>query len=336
MDNNKQIAAADNNGIGYDGTDRDIPGKSSLSAQGERGRGVLSVQVAAPAIQAGTQSTITLLIRNPFPEPVVIESIEAPTSAPLLPRAAAPTEDGDAPERSLKKRALSWLTTMEVESINVGPLVAHFPGSRSRKFNVDLAPKAKLTVKHPFGPDDVVNIKGEEGAEIVLDYPDLDRRTERNQRERTIPPHQDDIASFEIRTAHWLFVTPRTLNLFAVIKYKLGENRCSQVVPLSLSIRPPLIAIICGGVAGGVLGFLARLLTSGNTTFQLIPTALGVLGIVVMSVILSIVLSRQDNAKGFVTLEDFYGAFVVGVLLGYTGTGYFESILKGLPAQPSP
>ena len=41
-------------------------------------RGLLSIEVKAPPIVAGTAATVSLVIRNPFREVVVIESIQAP------------------------------------------------------------------------------------------------------------------------------------------------------------------------------------------------------------------------------------------------------------------
>jgi hypothetical protein len=213
-------------------------------------------------------------------------------------------------------------------------LVARFPGSRGRAINVDLEPASKLTVKGQFGPQDTVNIKAREGAEIVYDVSETGRQPK--QEEHVIPEYQDDIASFELRTAHWLFVTPKVFDLYAVIHYRLAGAQRSQVVPFSVSIRPPLTAIICGSIGGGILGYLARQLTSTNLSFAIVPTAVSILGLVVMGTILSIVLSRQDNAKGFVTLEDFYGAFVIGVLLGYTGSTYFESVLNSVGSAVKP
>jgi hypothetical protein len=229
---------------------------------------------------------------------------------------------------------LAGLSAIDVREVSVGPLVARFPGSRGRAINVDLARTSKFTVKSPFGPQDNVNIRAQEGAEIVFDVPEAEAARQPDE-ERVIPAYQDDIASFELRTAHWLFVTPKILDLHAVIRYRLGHTSRSQVVPFSVSIRPPLAAIIFGSAAGGILGYLARQLTAVNPTFALVATAISILGLVVMATILSIVLSRQDNAKRFVTLEDFYGAFVVGVLLGYTGTGYFEKVINAVGSHPN-
>ena len=59
-------------------------------------------------------------------------------------------------------------------------------------------------------------------------------------------------------------------------------------------------------------------------------------GSAIMSVIATIALSRKTGAQGFITVEDFFGGFVVGVLVAYQGTSYFEDILKRQGAYPKP
>jgi hypothetical protein len=61
-------------------------------------------------------------------------------------------------------------------------------------------------------------------------------------------------------------------------------------------------------------------------------------GSVIMAIIATIALSRKTGAQGFITVEDFFGGFVVGVLVSYEGSSYFESVLKkqgGLGNQQS-
>jgi hypothetical protein len=147
---------------------------------------------------------------------------------------------------------LRWVTSAEFRQVSIGPLVASFPAERGREINVSLAPKSKFTVKSPFGPQDKVNISAKENSEVTFDIPEESRGPDKPS--RIIPAHQDDIASFEICTAHWLLVSPKVLDLYAVIRYRIGTAQRSQVVPFSIAIRPPLTAIICGGIAGGILG----------------------------------------------------------------------------------
>ena len=51
---------------------------------------------------------------------------------------------------------------------------------------------------------------------------------------------------------------------------------------------------------------------------------------IVMSIIAAIMLSRKTGAQSFVTVEDFFGAFAIGALIGYGGAEYFQRAV--LPA----
>jgi hypothetical protein len=305
--------------------------------------GVLSIQVSTSPIVAGTRATVTLFIRNPFPDDVVIQSIEAPSSEPLLPRLPGLTAESDSKTKSFFQSFVSSLSSaIKISEISAGPLVARFPGESTGRYSINLEPTSKLLIKSRFNPGDRVDINAQQGAEVIYEAPPQREVGRKPGEERTIPVYQDDIASFELCTAHWLFVRPKTLDLYAVIRYRLAGGPRSQVVPFSVYVQPPLKAVVCGSVFGGILGYFARVLVAAQTAAQsvtfatfftsatIVPVAISVLGIMVMCFILAIVLSRQENTKGFVTLEDFYGAFVVGVLLGYTGTSYFEGLLKSI------
>jgi len=296
-------------------------------------KGLLSVEVKSPPIVAGTIATVSLIVRNPFSEKVVIESIQAPTSAPLLPSQAVRLADSAGEsnvERSLIQRLLTGFSNFRVTEISFGSLTAEFPAPRGSNFHINMEPKSKLTLKTPFKPNDNVHINSAEGAEVVFDNPNVEM--DGISEEREIPPHQEDLASFELQTAHWLFVKPKVLDLYALIKFRVGDEPRSQVVPVTVSVQPPVKSIVLGAVSGGILGWLARQLNNGilSPDFSVAAAVVSALGIIVMAMILAIVLSRQESTKGFVTLEDFYGAFVVGAILGYTGTEYFETSLKSV------
>ena len=305
-------------------------------------KGLLSVEVKAPPIVAGTPATVSLIIRNPFSQPVVIESIQAPSSAPLLPSPTGVEEKSPQPGG----KTSGWLESfsslvagLQVKEIHVGPLTAEFPGPRGRHFHINMEPQSKLTVKTPFGPNDSVHINHAEGAEVVFDTPDTQAESVSgdSNKERTIPPQQEDLASFELKTAHWLLVKPKVLDLYTLIRFRIGDEPRSQVVPVTLSVQPPVKSIVLGSVSGGILGWLARQLNKGvlPADLSIVGATVSVLGVIVMAMILAIVLSRQESSKGFVTLEDFYGAFVVGAILGYTGTQYFEATIKAATGGPS-
>ncbi len=318
-------------------------------------KGLLNVEVKAPPVIAGRNATISLLIRNPFPVPICIESIQAPTSSFLMKQRGGRQQGGSSflgetdiqehseveanresgTQRSDSKagKLLSMLDSIKIKEVSFGPLTAHFPEQTSRSINIKAEPNCKLDIKGPLAPTDNLNISAEEGTHINIDLADKHTvsGSEANGEFRIVAPHQEDIASFELQTAHWLMVKPTTLDLYALIKYRVGTDSRSQVIPVFLSIQPPVRSIVLGSIFGGILGFLARQINSGAFAGSLSwpEQLIGVLGVFVMCTIAAIVLSRREVAKGFITLEDFYGAFVVGALIGYLGTDYFGNILEG-------
>lgn len=303
--------------------------------------GLLPVKVLAPPVIAGTAVTVNLIIRNPFPEPVEIESIQGPSSAPLLPAhidADGDTINGSDGSRVAGPKSGSMLTrlrarlgVLQAREINFGfaGFQAKFsdPAPKGLVFNIE--PDSKFTINAPFSPDRDVVVNAGKGTEIDYDAPvsTTDTASSEPKAKRIIPPQQEDLASFEIKTAHWLLVKPKVLELHALIRYTVGGEQRSQVIPVTPSIQPPVKAIIIGSVSGAILGYLARQLNSEFTVNMWGSALIGIVGIIVTATILAIVLSRQESSKGFVTLEDFYGSFVVGAALGFAGTGFFEDVI---------
>jgi hypothetical protein len=64
--------------------------------------GLLGIEVKAPPVIAGQLTTISFVMRNPFPSPVTIESIEAPTSS-LLSRSLSTITEGSS-QKEIAKR----------------------------------------------------------------------------------------------------------------------------------------------------------------------------------------------------------------------------------------
>ena len=87
--------------------------------------------------------------------------------------------------------------------------------------------------------------------------------------------------------------------------------------------------MIIGSIAGGGLGAAARILQNRiDAPIEDIAVQGG--AAIIMSLIAAIALSRKTGTQGFITVEDFFGAFVVGALIGYGGSEYFDRAI--LPA----
>ena len=149
----------------------------------------------------------------------------------------------------------------------------------------------------------------------------------------TIEPHCETLAYLEISTVGWLFFTPTRRSLNTLIKYRVNNKEKTQIVASEFDVRPPLLSMIIGSILGSILGTLAKVLNKAQALeWQPLTVSLG--AATVMSLIATIALSRKTGTQGFITVEDFFGGFVVGALIGYGGSAYFERTI--IPSAPSP
>ncbi len=305
--------------------------------------GLLNVEVKAPPLIAGKMAIISLVIRNPFLEPITIEGLETPDSSFFAPRnrqaaeKAAPSNGLGVPPRVTEKSDSYWnrlkdflSQEIQIKQVSIAGVVAQFPGKPGRTIEIHMEKNSKCTVTGPLDNTDDIFVYNAEGAEVAIDTREEKTSTGEASTERIIHPGQEDVTTLEIRTTSWLFSKPTTLDLYALLRYRINENKRSQVIPIKLPIQPPVRSVVIGCMMGGILGFLARQINSGaivDASISLWAHIIHLLGITIMSIIVAIVLSRRETSQGFITLEDFYGAFVIGVLTGYIGTEYFDELI---------
>lgn len=103
------------------------------------------------------------------------------------------------------------------------------------------------------------------------------------------------------------------------------EKTYTNTIAHSLAIRPSVYSVLSGSLIGGIFGATARLLQSPTA-----PTTQSVIVSLFLSIILGgmavIFMARKSDAQSFVSVEDFWGGILIGFLVGYTGTSFFESI----------
>jgi hypothetical protein len=110
------------------------------------------------------------------------------------------------------------------------------------------------------------------------------------------------------------------------INYRIKGNERTQVISSGFDIKPPLKSMIIGSIIGAFLGTLAKTLNSVQLpSYNIIAVSIG--ASIVMSLIATIALARKTGTQGFITVEDFFGSFVVGALIGYGGSEYFEKAI---------
>jgi hypothetical protein len=81
---------------------------------------------------------------------------------------------------------------------------------------------------------------------------------------------------------------------------------------------------------GGIAGSTARLLQIGSAITWKELTISTVL-VTLLSAIAIIFMVRKSDTQSFVSVEDFWGGLLIGFLVGYTGTSFFESLTGVAP-----
>jgi hypothetical protein len=142
----------------------------------------------------------------------------------------------------------------------------------------------------------------------------------------TIAPHCEVVVYFSVSTGGWLFFTPSRQTLSTQITYELNGDEKTQVVSSSFDIKPPLTSMVIGAITGASLGSAARFLNS-TQIFDWQPFFVTTGAALLMSLIATIALARKSGAQGFITVEDFFGGFVIGALIGYGGKEYFDTAI---------
>ena len=302
--------------------------------------GHLDVTVPEAVYEAGKVSTVTVLLRNPFNEPVEIIEIQGPRSSHLsevvrdarvLSTGTSTTSKQVRRKSSLVKSLLGSLSKVLITEVSFGGLSVEFPKSRS-VLNINAKSDSETDIDTDLTKYEQVNISVDKGAKVRF-LPQKDVVNSEERKTITIEPHCETLAYLEISTVGWLFFTPTRRSLNTLIKYRVNNKEKTQIVASEFDVRPPLLSMVIGSVLGSILGTLAKVLNKAQALeWQPLTVSLG--AATVMSLIATIALSRKTGTQGFITVEDFFGGFVVGALIGYGGSAYFERAI--IPSAPSP
>lgn len=299
--------------------------------------GKLEVTIPEETHTAGSPSIVRVVLHNPFPVEVEILEILAPQSS-LVRRIGdgngareqtAPDSDSPSDSQSRSRGTgvgrvtRSFLADVLVSSVSLGlgGVSASF-SDKSRRFSLNAEPGSETTIERDLSDYDEVSIIASENSKLTI-AASLRDEAARAFETHKIQPHCDKVAYFTIMSNGWLFFTPQRINLSTEIRYRIAGEEKTQVVTSFFDIKPPLTSMIIGSVIGGSLGSTARILLN-NSALELQSAIVSVGASVIMSLIAAIALSRKSGTQGFITVEDFFGAFVIGSLIGYGGSEYFD------------
>ena len=300
--------------------DNPVSGSRASNAYGR-------IDVAIPQVvhEAGRLSTVSIIIRNPFNVTVEIVDIQGPRSSHLedIHRGGGQQRDFHK-QRNWWRSLGSYFTRFTISEVRIAGITAEFP-SRKRVININAQEKSQLTIDTDLNEYDVVNVEAERDAVVNFKKPPV-QMTIPEKQVMTIEPNCEAVAYFHLRTSAWLFFTPTRQSLSTQVRYRIDRREKTQVITSDFEIKPPLSAIVIGAVVGALLGTLAKFFTTvRQLEWQPLTLAMG--ASIVMALIASIALSRKAASQAFITVEDFFGGFVVGALIGYGGSSYFEKAL---------
>jgi hypothetical protein len=114
-----------------------------------------------------------------------------------------------------------------------------------------------------------------------------------------------------------------------------GDNReaiFTNTIAHKLSIRPSVYSVLAGSIIGGVAGSIARLLQM-NSPITWKESSVSIVLVTILSAIAVIFMARKSDTQSFVSVEDFWGGLLIGFLVGYTGTSFFESLTGVAPPK---
>jgi H+/Cl- antiporter ClcA len=102
---------------------------------------------------------------------------------------------------------------------------------------------------------------------------------------------------------------------------------------LSVTYEPPLRAIVTGAIVGSVIGAATKVLSDPKPPLnldqiQILPSLIALAGQVLASVIVAVLLSRKSGAQGFITVEDFFGGAIIGLLVSNSGQDLLSKYLN--------
>lgn len=283
--------------------------------------GRLDVTVQEEILVAGRSSNVSLTIRNPLGVPVEIIEVQGPSRPVATPAEA--TAESSSPLTQALSAAAGVMRPIAEASLGFGGISVRFPKEQERTIAINAEKNSEISLDYDLGSHDTLAIRAEEGAKINISKPAPSLKS--SMPEQVIEAGCDRVFNIEVGVSGWLFFTPRRFQLSTQITYRIDGREMTQVETASFDVKPPLASIIVGGLTGGILGSAARLLQEpANISFA---SCVQSIAAVLMSAIAAITLSRKSGAQAFITVEDFFGAFAVGALIGYGGAEYFRKAI---------
>ena len=147
----------------------------------------------------------------------------------------------------------------------------------------------------------------------------------------SVLPSESTSYSFKALVPKWLFVSGGELVFPARIKYRYKQAIHYAPFEVKFTLRPPLVANGIGAVVGALLGSGARALKDdGSAAFQRagVEFAAATLLACILAAVSVVYSSRRTgDSQPILTVEDFWGGLIVGFMVGYLGSNFFQQVV---------
>ncbi len=152
----------------------------------------------------------------------------------------------------------------------------------------------------------------------------------KDEEDHLVQPQSEVIRQIVARTQGYMFYKPQKMTLDTQVDFHLSSRPSdilSQVVTSSHELRPPLRALILGSAVGAIIGSSLKFLSPSGAVGSILAT---ILIAVLSSALMTALIARGTGIKGIVTVEDFYGGLLVGVLVSYAGSDVFGEFVNSI------
>ncbi|MTK05182.1 hypothetical protein [Micromonospora sp. CP22] len=303
-----------------------------------RGFPGLTVAATSPQTTAGSDFSIFVLVQNPFDVPITVHNVQTHIPIELLDVNQYRLSLSQANKTVQSSSRNPWTrlkARRELRKAHRGVAIA---------VGTEFAPEAGELFKNEISVSRDLNIgKGGTASFSAVSFiippgvtsDDLDAMMRRalDYQRGVVPiclqPGDSVVRQFVLRTRSKLLFRPLSHTFQIQVNYSVDGVDHTGTVPYQLTIQAALGSIAWGSALGAAVGgILKGLSASGITYIGSDPVAVlqGVAIAIMATIGVVVAFARKSSVQPIVSVEDFWGGFVIGFSVGYFGFDSFSAL----------
>ncbi len=308
-----------------------------------RGSLKLEASSATPIVTAGTEFSIFLVIRNPFPVPVTIYSTETHIPVELSDQIWTRNKFNEIHNDRIKQgeKAINlWDKTVLKFKHIFQDVILWVNPPKSPRVAIAVSPETQSTIEPitksfviegsvnsqrdaVFGDQWNLDFKGLGQDEIRKIFWDINEY-QHGRRPVTLRPGDSVVQHFVLKTTRWLTFTPIAHTFQIQVRYEIDGNAHTDTIPFALNIRAATASTLIGAIIGSMLGAIVN---PQNSLTDSVQVGRILLTSSIFAVIIVVAFARKNSVQQIVSVEDFWGGIFIGFLVGYSGESFIGSVL---------